>query len=186
MTRRRKPSDPQEIVAKRIERQARDAEAKRLEKQGATVKRDRAGQILSAYRSNVFRSLLEAGGITPNQYDAAYRLAQDWAAWKGLDGKPERSEFVDGGSGAAELVNDRMIRAGRDVAEALASVGLANRDLLEALMEAVVEHDRPMLWRGIVERVTGETRQKEQRERVVGALENLRRWYELPKRRVAA
>jgi hypothetical protein len=54
--------------------------------------------------------------------------------------------------------------------------------LLIAFMVATVEEDRPMAWRGIVERVSGVTGRDAQPAIVRAALENLRRVYEAPKR----
>jgi hypothetical protein len=124
---------------------------------GATVTQDRAGRIMSAYRSNVFNLLLNRGSITPNHHDAASRLAESWAAWKGMDGKQDGGAKVDCGSTAPHtraLVTDRMVKAGKDVAWTLAGIPQPHRRLLEAFMVATVEEDRPMVWRGIVERET--------------------------------
>lgn len=178
MTRRRnKPSKPgaRKLIEVSPERAEQQAEIIRLQRQGATVNMDkRTGQLLSAYRSNVFKILLDAGSITQNHHNAATTLATDWAEWKGLAG----SERGPGGQGSAELINDRMIVAGRRVERALASVGPCDRELLKSFMVATVEEDRPMAWRGIVQRVTGVTGRDQQSTAVVMALENLRRHYE--------
>lgn len=184
MTRRR-PSDPQDIQRRRAERIANEREIDRLQSQGATVKLDSARRIMSAFRSNVFTRLLDSKTITLGQHDASETLRADWAAWKGLDGRPEQGEYVDGGSGSHELLTDRMINAGRKVERDLAQVGPMDRALLEAFMVATVEEDRPMQWRGIVERVTGATQAVRQSQMVVAALENLRRVYAEPRREVA-
>lgn len=192
MGKRAKPHDPAKATQAALERREREAEVARLISMGATVSTDRAGKIISARRSNVFTLLLARNSITQNQYDAAYRLAQDWAAWKGLDGKGERSEFVDGGTGSAELVTDRMIQAGKRIwGDGTRVVGVMQEiephhvPLLCAFMVATVEEDRPMAWRGIVERSIGVTVRDRQTEAVVDALEALRAVYETP-RRVAA
>lgn len=168
----RKPYDPAKATRERLERQA---ELARLKAQGAEVTVDkRTGQILSARRSNVFNLLLSRGTITQNHHNAAYELAEAWAAWKGLDGKGEAfGEIVDGGNGSAELVTDRMIRAGRHVAYLLGGLGEADGVILKAFMVATVEEDRPMAWRGIMERcgVFGKERQTAV---FVGACEALR------------
>jgi hypothetical protein len=183
MARRNRPHDPAKAQRERIER---DAEIARLKAQGAEVSLDRGGKLVSARRSNVFTLLLKRGSITPNQHDAAYRLSLDWAAWKGLDGKPESfGEVVDGGSGSVELVTDRMIRAGRTVRASLRELHDRDSALLEAFMVATVEEDRAMAWRGVVERVLGPMGRDRQVSVVVDALEALRAVYEGP-RRVAA
>ncbi|MCA6269185.1 hypothetical protein [Phenylobacterium sp.] len=184
MTRRRKPYDP---AARERERAETKAEKARLEAQGAEVSVGPDGRIVSAWRSNVFTVLLRSGSITQNHHHAAMRLADDWATWRGLAGSLGRSEAVDGGKGSAELVSDAMITAGRKVQKALDGVGPVFRPLLEAFMVATVEEDRPMHWRGIVERVTGIGGRDAQSATVRLALETLRRVYEAPaKERIRA
>jgi hypothetical protein len=182
MTRRRKPADPAAVAKAMLARLEREAERKRLTNSGATVTVDNVGRIVSAYRANVFRLLLERGTITPNHHDAAYTLGLSWAAWKGLDGKPETfGGYVDGGGGCAELVTDRMIRGGRDVARALASVEPGAKAILEAFMVATIEEDRAMVWRGVMERLGYHARDR-QTQAVVAALEGLRAYYQEPGR----
>lgn len=182
---KRKQETPAQIAAKLTARKGRDEEAQRMATQGATVTRDRSGAILSAYRSNVFNLLLSRGTITQNHHDAATQLANAWATWKGLDGGPDQAgEKVDGSSGARELVTDRMIRAGRDVAWTLSQSGSDHRRLLEAFMVATVEEDRPMAWRGICERL-GISARDRQTQFVVAALEALRALYQDPRERAA-
>lgn len=183
MSRRRRPYDPGAAEVARQARLEQRAEAARLKAQGAEVSLDPAGRVVSAFRRNVFGALLRAGALSQSQHDAAMRLTSDWATWKGLDGRPEELVRVDGGEGRRELVTDRMIAAGRRVEAALGDVGRADRGLLAALVADAVEADRPAPWRQTVADVTGERREKEQREKVVNALENLRLWYEAPRRR---
>jgi len=187
---KKKPHDPAAATRAAFERREREAEIARLIAQGATVTTDRAGHVISAYRSNCFNLLLSRGTITTNQYYAAHRLALDWAAWKGIDGKPDGvKERVDEEIGNSRaLVTDRMLHAGRRVAEAMRQLGVAERRVIEGLLIATVEEDRPMEWRGIVERQVGETRKPKQVDLVVGALEHLREHYETPltQNRVAA
>lgn len=178
MARTRKASPPREMTQ---DRKDRENEIKRMQNQGAAVKVDRAGRILSAYRSNAFNLLLERRSITPNHHDAAQRLCEDWAAWKAMDGGGEQApERVDGGSscGPKALVNDRMLKAGRRVGETLNGIEPAQRAVLEALVHATVEEDRPMAWRGLVQKTVGETVRDRQTALVVAALESLRRAYE--------
>jgi hypothetical protein len=179
---RRRPYDPAAAEAARQARLEGKAEVARLKRQGAEVNLDAGGKILSALRRNAFSALLRAGALTQNQHDAALRLMTDWAIWKGLDGRPDALMRVDGGGGRAELVTDRMLAAGRRVEAALGDVGRADRRLLAALIGEAVEADRPRPWRTLVAEVAGETREKEQRATVVSALENLRLWYEAPRR----
>jgi hypothetical protein len=182
MARRHKPHDPAKATRERLEEAA---ERKRMEGQGATVTTDRAGKIVSARRSNVFNLLLQRGTITPNHHDAAYTLANEWAAWKGLDGKPEGArEHIDGGSGCAELVTDRMIRAGKAVERTLSALHPISRIILERFMVATVEEDRAMVWRAIMSKI-GFTSEDKQTQAFVGALEDLRIVYQEPGRQAA-
>lgn len=178
---RRKPHDPAKALQAALDRREQEANLAAAIAQGAIISTDKVGRVVSLWRSNVFRLLLERGTITQNHYDAAYDLANAWATWKGLDGKGERGEFVDGGSGCTELVTDRMIRAGRDVSRALSQLDPLSRVILEAFMVATVEEDRPMAWRGIMERIGIKVREK-QTALVVASLEALRVAYEEPGR----
>ena len=175
----RKPTDPQEIARKRAERLATETEIGRLRKQGATVKLDRSRRIVSAYRASPFVKLRDSDTITPAQAGAAERLCEDWAQWKGLDGRPERSEVPGDGSQTAQIVTDRMLSGGRRVRRVLDLVGPLDRDLLGALVGAAVEEDRPIPWRDIVRRVCGVRQSVRQSQMVVAALENLSRAYAL-------
>lgn len=160
----------------------REAEKNRLRAMGATLNLDRGGRVVSARLSNVFMLLYARKTITLDHHDAAYRLAQEWATWRGLDGKPER---LGASSGSAELVTDRMIRAGREVHRALDALDAPASAILTAFMVATVEEDRAMAWRGIMERL-GYTVRDRQTEAVVDAVEQLRRYYHEPRKRAAA
>jgi hypothetical protein len=186
MAGRRKPHDPAaQIKAENARREQAQLQA-HLTAQGAEVKLDGGGRVISARRSNVFTLLLARQTITLDQHTAAYDLANDWATWKGLDGKSDApAGYVDGGSGAKELVTDRMIKAGKRINAILQQLDLHHVTLLVAFMVATVEEDRPMAWRGLVQRVTGETLRDKQPKLVVAALEALRRVYQEPKRMAA-
>jgi hypothetical protein len=181
MAKRRQPHNPAAAAQAALERKEREAERQRLEGQGATVKVDSAGRIISAFRSNVFNLLLSRGTITPNQHDAAHTLCLAWARWKGLDGRPEAAGLVQGGEGCREIVTDRMIRGGREVEAALSSVETLSRIILEQFAIATVEEDRPMQWRGVMERIGIKSRDK-QVTAVIAALEQLRVYYQEPGR----
>jgi len=177
---RRKPSDPQEIARRRAERIANESEIDRLRSQGAVVKLDRSRRIVSAYRASPFVKLRDTDTITAAQAAAAERLCDDWAQWKGLDGRPERSEVhAETYGNTAEIITDRMLQAGRRVARILEKVGPLDRALLAALVAAAVEEDRPIPWRDIVRRVCGVTQSVRQSQMIVAALENLSRAYAL-------
>jgi hypothetical protein len=182
MARRNKPFDPAKATEAALEKREREAEKARLIALGAKLTLDRGGKVVSARLTNVFNLLLQRGTISADHYDAAYTLANDWAAWKGLDGKGDSfGEAVDGGSGCAELVTDRMIRAGRAVSRALGEVDPLSRVILETFMVATVEEDRPMAWRGVMERLGIHVRDR-QTALVVASVEALRRQYQEPGR----
>lgn len=152
MSKPRKPYDP----AHAAERAARVAEIDRLQKLGATVTVDPAKRIISARRSNVFTLLLHDGRISQAHHDAAARVAELWATAKGMDGRETLGAKVDCGSTPPHmrcLVTDRMMAASLRISLMLAGLSEAHRMLLEAFMVAGVEEDRPMSWRGMVERV---------------------------------
>ena len=174
--RRHKPTDPQEIARRRAERADTEAEIVRLRGIGATVKLDRARRITSAYRSSPFVKLRETNTITLGQAVAAEWLCEEWATWKGLDGRP--ALVVPGIADKtchAEFVTDRMLKAGVRVRAVLSLVGPMDRDLLAALVAASVEDDAPIPWREIVRRVTGITQTVRHSQAVACALENLTR-----------
>ena len=185
---KRKPHDPSLAAKLALQRAERDAEIDRLKAMGAEFETDAARRIVSARLSNVFNLLLARKTITANQYDAACQLREDWAAWKGRDGKPEgQAAFVDNGRTPPNrrcLVTDRMIQAGARVVAVLRQLDELSASILTAFMVATVEEDRPMVWRGIMERL-GVTVRERQTRAVVAALEALRAIYQEP-RRVAA
>lgn len=191
MTKRKKrPYDPAAAARAALERIDTENEIARLEAMGAVVKLDQRRRVVSAYRSNVFNLLRERGTITPNHFDAAYRLSLEWAAWKGMDGRPEggNAGFVDGGGGCQEIVTDRMINAGKRVQAILSTIARTERRLIEEFMVATVEQDRAMVWRALVIKATGEQVRDRQTALVVAALEALRQVFqdEKPQHRVRA
>lgn len=171
MSKRTKRKTAEQIAAELLARRRADFEAVNMDPDATTLpayadvqieRQGRRSDRNRAWRSNVFRLLLERKSITTNHYEAAYQLIGAWAAWKGLDGKGETfGEIVDGSNGSAELVTDRMIRAGREVAHLLSAIGAVNAGILTAFMVATVEEDRAMHWRGVMERcgVFGRDRQ---------------------------
>jgi hypothetical protein len=173
---RRHPTDPAEIARRRAERLATDAEVHRLKGQGATVNLDRSRRIVSAYRASPFRKLQDMGAVTKPQALAAERLCEEWATWKGLDGKPELVP-VKVGYSHAEFLTDRMLTAGVHVRRVLEAVGPMDAELLAALVASAVEEDRPIPWRDVVRRVSGITQTIRQSQVVASALENLARAY---------
>ena len=187
---KRKPKSPAQVMAERLLRRARDFEAVSLDPAAVVlpayadvqIERTSRRNVTRAWRSNVFRLLLERKSITADHFLAAEKLCEDWAEWKGLSGsRDSMSEFVDGGKGSAELVTDAMIRAGRRIDYARNSMGRPDWRILEAFLIATVEEDRAMAWRGILERLGVKGRDRQPRA-VRGALECLRRHYEAPRK----
>ena len=181
MARRRKPHNPAASAIAAERRQIED-NAAMAAAQGGDVRRDKAGRVTSVYRANVFTRLRDARSITPNQYEAALVLMRLWAAWKGLEGRETSAEAVDGSSGSAELVTDRMIMAGRAVEGIFYRVGPLNARLLGRFMRSLVEQPGvPIEWRLIVQECCGCADRDKQPAYVVAALENLRLIVEAPR-----
>jgi hypothetical protein len=184
----------EQIAAELMERRRQDFAAVNMQPEAAglpafadveTERQNRKAAANRAWRSNVFRLLLERGTITPSQHEAAYQLIDDWAAWKGLDGGASVfGQAVDGGRGCSELVTDRMIKAGKRVYHALGSMRPSSAVILRAFMVATVEEDRAMAWRGIMQRV-GITSRDLQTRYFVAAVEELRSHYQEPGRAAA-
>lgn len=190
---KRKPKSPEQIQAEKLLRRAKDFDAVNLDPSAvvlpayADVQIDRTGRknVTRAWRSNVFRLLLERKSITLDHFTAAEKLCADWAEWKGLTGaRDSMGEQVDGGKGSAELVTDGMIRAGRRVDDAKRSLTEGQWRILSAFAVATVEEDRAMAWRGIMERL-GITVRDRQPQAAREALEALRRHYYEPRARAA-
>lgn len=178
-----KPADPAEITRRRAERAANEVEIGRLRRAGATVTLDRARRIVSAYRASPFVKLRDSATINATQALAAEKLCDDWAIWRGLDGRAERLDVRIESNGSSEIVTDRMLRAGERVARALAHVGPLDRELLTALVGPMIERDRPPPWRAVVACTTGVTQSVRQSQMVVSALANLARAYGLSEAR---
>jgi hypothetical protein len=165
-------------MRQRAERHATEIEITRLRDQGAVVSLDRARRITSAYRASPFRKLLDTKTITTTQAAAAERLCQDWAEWKGLDGKPAPTGIPNPQPSQSDTVlTDRMLKAGDRLVRVLERIGPVDRELLSALVAGSVEDDRPLPWRDIVRRVTGVRQTVRQSQMIVAALANLTRAY---------
>ena len=183
MTKSRKrnaPYNPAEATERKLE-------ISRLRSIGAEVNIDeRTGKILSAWRSSVFNLLLTRKTITQNQYDAVMRLADLWAIWKGCDGGGGRPEKVDGGSGSAELVTDRQLVAGKQIAAIMNQIGPTDRALIRAFMYDYIETGQTVtVWRATVARITRITNKDQQAVPVKTMCENIRLVMEAPKARAA-
>lgn len=164
------PLTPEQLKERRIMREAlarADARASERDPERAGLNLDALALPVNAgfeqlgknrpavWRSNVFECLYRAGSITSRERDAGHEWMELYARWKGLDGRPEGERVTVDTSRVEPLpVCDRMIRAGREWADRCARLGPTNTRLLLAYAVAIVEEDRPMSWRGIVESVT--------------------------------
>jgi hypothetical protein len=201
MPRRRPPSDPQAIAARKAEQLAADRtaarnpanwgvdpEVKKLSTGRAVrVVRGHRAKIIHARRLDAFDSLHERGRLTDAQHQAAQRLIKDWAEMLGIGGAPANDNMggpIDA-SGSAELVTQRMIDAGarifggRELAGILQVVGPVSAKVLVALVEPIVLEGIVTYWRGQVQKVTGEAEVHAQGAIVRMACEDLRLAYGL-------
>lgn len=187
------PSDPQDILRRNAELRAA---ARRIDKtpslwgvsaeihvlptaSDVELNHDNTGRVVGARRrSDPFELLYAAGGLSDGQHRAADRLFRDWALRSGvrdydlftLDEKVE-------GRGPGGGLTQSMVDAGRRIAVAMSGVGPVNAKLLQALIEPFVRGE-VRAWRGIVERVTGETHRNSQGTVVRQACEALRLVYQ--------
>lgn len=213
--RRKGPSDPQAIAAARVAERARwEAEQRGIMAAGERqTRRDptawgvsaqihyldtshdvetvegHRGQIIAARRSDPFDLLLAAGGLTDDQHKAARRLFRDWCLRAGVRDQDRLVlERIDGGRhDPSAMVTDAMVDAGVRIAHDLKGVGPVSAKLLKELISPMVDEGRIIAWRGVVQRVTGETERHVQGGVVRQACENLRlvheEWDELARRR---
>jgi hypothetical protein len=205
-SRRRGPSDPAEIsrlnalkrgMAAAAERQARktpeawgvSAEILHLPTSGdVSLVRGARDRVIAANRSDPFDLLHAAGGLTDQQHAAARRLFRDWCLRAGVRDKDRQVlERIDGGRrDPSAMVTDAMVDAGRriacamkgDTARSICGIGPVNAKLLEALISPMVDEGRIIAWRGVVQRVTGETERHAQGAVVRQACENLAQHHE--------
>lgn len=159
--------------------------------------------VIAARRSDPFDLLhaaisvgkdgVERRGLTDEQHAAARRLFRDWCLRAGVrDGDRDELAFerVDGSRDPSVMVTDAMVDAGRRIALVLKGgqvrgrdglllghapgVGPVNARILEALISPMVDEGRIIAWRGVIERVAGETERHAQGAIVRQACENLR------------
>jgi hypothetical protein len=203
------------VEAERAERLARAAEKQRQIQErrsadpatwgvnGEQLELESAGDVQALNhvearvgRRDVFDLMLDRGRLSAGQHIAARQLIEDWATMLGVGGRPDdgAQAGAHNDNGSAELVSDRMLRAGDQVHLALGAVGPACRSILEALVEPLVRVGVAADWRADVERVTGEADKARQGALVWLAVENLRQVYwaielgrlRLPRRQDAA
>jgi hypothetical protein len=187
------PSDPQAIAEHRALVRGAEAAAARQEQKtpalwgvsaqifhlptarDVSVTHGARGQVLAAKRSDPFDLLHAAGGLTDQQHVAVRRLFRDWCLRAGVRDRDRLNlERIDGGRpDPSAMVTDAMVDAGRRIAAALKAVGPVSARLLEGLISPMVDEGRIIAWRGVVERLTGETERHCQGAAVRLASENL-------------
>ncbi len=140
-----------------------------------------ATREIHAKRLDPFEALHRRGGLSVVQHQAAVRLFRDWCQSVGVrtDDPRELLELRRSADlGPSDLVNCRMIDAGARFETALAAVGPATAEVLRALVAPAVMCGSVLVWRAVVERVTGETHTHAQASVVRRACEDLRLAYD--------
>lgn len=132
------------------------------------------GKVIFAHRTSWIDRLLVKGEAS---HHAVTRLSEAIAVNRGEDGGDRGGVS---GTGSRELVNDRMMEAGRLVAAVMFRVGAADRALLMELIVPVIVSSAPNAWRITVARQTGEKDERAQGAVVRAAARNLAEaWSEL-------
>ncbi len=134
-----------------------------------------------AKRLDPFEALHRRGGLSAIQHQAAVRLFRDWCQSVGVRTDDSRQLLElrrSAAYGPSDLVNGRMIDAGARFEAALAAVGPATGEVLRALIAPAVMCGSVLVWRAVVERVTGETHSHAQATVVRRACEDLRLAYD--------
>lgn len=188
MTRRRskpKPMSPEEIAMRAAQRRAEEkiamrnpenwgADGKALARQpDVRIVPGARGKVQTARRDDVFDRFLARGALSQHAHQAVRRLDADMTERRG-EGERGSGEKVDG-SGACDLVTQRMIDAGDRVDEALRLVGRRDALLLHELLEPrqVLATNGLERWRMVVVVMTGESGKDAQPAVIRSACENL-------------
>lgn len=144
-------------------------------------------KVVAARRSDAFTLLHQAkrygadgqleAGISDGQHRASQRYFTDWCERVGVKTVDAPASPIDSqtdGQGASQ----RMIDAGKRIAQAHAMVGRHSARLLQALVEPMVARGEIRPWRALVLESTRERDPHAQAGAVRMALENLRLAYE--------
>lgn len=192
--RRSGPSDPQAIMLKRARERAQEREDRKdpakwgvdpsalsLPAQADVEGRlDQRGRVFHAYRSDVFDLLFGRKALSEAQHRAARRLEEDVAERAGLNGPEAGFQVIDCGSSPSwsrAAVTSGMVEAGRRVDEILSLSGPSSSKLLMELVVPMVQRGTIIAWRGVVERVTKESREEVQSAMVRRACDDLAEAY---------
>jgi hypothetical protein len=151
---------------------------------------DQRGKVLHANRSDPFDLLYanvvtlpgggERRGLSEGQHRAARRLFRLWCLRAGVQDseRPSLPEKIDGGrSDPSGRINQVMIDAGGTIAAALRFVGPVNARILGGLISPIVDQGVVLVWRAVLERVTGEKDRNAQGALVRQACEALRLFF---------
>lgn len=175
--RRKPPTDPQEIMRRRLDQQRENAS---LEQRAAlpcnadmAVVTDERGRKFASHRSDVFDLLRGRGALSDAQHAASRRLQALYADAAGVGGAGPVLELIDGATGQREIVNGHMIAASVTRDNILSRLGHTSAHLLAALIAPCIVHGQVIVWRAVVGRVTGETDGAAQASRVRAACEDL-------------
>ncbi len=156
------------------------AEPEQVEAHTSKAKRE-----VFAKRLDPFQSLYSRGGLSIDQHRAANRLFRDWCQSKGIktdDARPVLDPFAREPApprGPSDLVNVAMMDAHDRYEAALKAVGPGQAIILRELTTPAVMCGSLVIWRGVVERLTGETMAQVQAAVVRRACEDLRLVYEM-------
>lgn len=116
---------------------------------GTNITRDDRGKPRGCWRTNPFTALIERGTITQDESNAGMDLLRFYAASKGLDGPPEPGRAPTQSEWSKE---DRRQYHIRLYAAVMARLTRNTSTLANAYAYALIEEDRPIEWRGIIER----------------------------------
>ena len=176
MTKRHKPSSPEEARRKLAEKADREAEIARLERQGVHVTAAPNKQIIRAVRLDCFDLLLSRSALSQTAHDAVRWLEEQIAIASGSIRSEQTLDRVDTTT-LGQNVSQSMIIASENVRCVLKNCGPRNARLLRALLEPspTKEGSEALLsrWRETVKQVTGETLDKGQVAAIRQACENL-------------
>ena len=171
---RHKPSTPEEIAARKREREEAQVEKIRLEAQGVTVTLDgSSGKIRRAQRVNVFDLLLSRKALSTEAFDAfraheeAVHIAAGWAT---PERRPDHIRATCEGA-PGQNITQPMIDASRLVEMTMTRLSPKDAALLDALM--ALGAGNLARWRRTVQTATGETNDHAQAARVRALGDNL-------------
>ncbi|MFT4076862.1 MAG: hypothetical protein QM647_15155 [Asticcacaulis sp.] len=121
---------------------------------GTQMTRDDRGKPRGIWRTNPFVALATRDTITQDEGNAGMDYLRFHASSKGLEGPPEPAGAPDHTKEWGK--EDRKRYYIRLCAAVLALMTMRSRQLISAFAFALIEEDRPLEWRGIIEHELGE------------------------------